>query len=151
MFFTLYYIFKIYNNQNNIIYILNLKEDLQEKKTVQASGDEKKLIYNIDNNIVEQMEISESSNDAAFEEEKESSIKEETNESYESEESDIENSFSIENYIDLDIPENVIEKDYKLIIKILNGVKIHIIQKIYTLKNGKVHIIECEYKPNKKI
>jgi len=32
MFFTLYYIFKIYNNQTNIIYILNLKEDLQEKK-----------------------------------------------------------------------------------------------------------------------
>ena len=95
------------------------------------------------------MEISESSNDAAFEEEKESSIKEETNESYESEESDIENSFTIDNYIDLDIPENVVEKDYKLIIKTLNGVKIHIIQKIYTLNNGKIHIIECEYKPNK--
>ena len=128
------------------------KRKFSRKRTVQASGDEKKLIYNIDNNIVEQIEISESSdNDVPFEEEKESSIKEETNESYESEESDIENSFSIENYIDLDIPENVIEKDYKLIIKILNGVKIHIIQKIYTLKNGKVHIIECEYKPNKKI
>ena len=128
------------------------KRKFTRKRTVQASGDEKKLIYNIDNNIVEQIEISESSdNDVPFEEEKESSIKEETNESYESEESDIENSFSIENYIDLDIPENVIEKDYKLIIKILNGVKIHIIQKIYTLKNGKVHIIECEYKPNKKI
>jgi hypothetical protein len=95
------------------------------------------------------MEISESSNDAAFEEEKESSIKEEINESYESEESDIENSFTIDNYIDLDIPENVAEKDYKLIIKTLNGVKIHIIQKIYTLNNGKVHIIESEYKPNK--
>ncbi len=127
------------------------KRRFTRKRTVQASGDEKKLIYNIDNNIVEQMEISESSNDAAFEEEKESSIKEETNESYESEESDIENSFTIDNYIDLDIPENVVEKDYKLIIKTLNGVKIHIIQKIYTLKNGKVHIIECEYKPNKKI
>ena len=128
------------------------KRKFSRKRTVQASGDEKKLIYNIDNNIVEQIEISESSdNDVPFEEEKESSIKEETNESYESEESDIENSFTIDNYIDLDIPENVIEKDYKLIIKILNGVKIHIIQKIYTLKNGKVHIIECEYKPNKKI
>ena len=128
------------------------KRKFTRKRTVQASGDEKKLIYNIDNNIVEQIEISESSNDdVPFEEEKESSIKEETNESYESEESDIENSFSIENYIDLDIPENVIENDYKLIIKILNGVKIHIIQKIYTLNNGKVHIIECEYKPNKKI
>ena len=125
------------------------KRRFTRKRTVQASGDEKKLIYNIDNNIVEQMEISESSNDAAFEEEKESSIKEETNESYESEESDIENSFTIDNYIDLDIPENVVEKDYKLIIKTLNGVKIHIIQKIYTLNNGKVHIIESEYKPNK--
>ena len=125
------------------------KRRFTRKRTVQASGDEKKLIYNIDNNIVEQMEISESSNDAAFEEEKESSIKEETNESYESEESDIENSFTIDNYIDLDIPENVVEKDYKLIIKTLNGVKIHIIQKIYTLNNGKIHIIECEYKPNK--
>ena len=125
------------------------KRRFTRKRTVQASGDEKKLIYNIDNNIVEQMEISESSNDAAFEEEKESSIKEETNESYESEESDIENSFTIDNYIDLDIPENVAEKDYKLIIKTLNGVKIHIIQKIYTLNNGKIHIIECEYKPNK--
>jgi hypothetical protein len=125
------------------------KRRFTRKRTVQASGDEKKLIYNIDNNIVEQMEISESSNDAAFEEEKESSIKEETNESYESEESDIENSFTIDNYIDLDIPENVAEKDYKLIIKTLNGVKIHIIQKIYTLNNGKVHIIESEYKPNK--
>ena len=125
------------------------KRRFTRKRTVQASGDEKKLIYNIDNNIVEQMEISESSNDAAFEEEKESSIKEETNESYESEESDIENSFTIDYYIDLDIPENVVEKDYKLIIKTLNGVKIHIIQKIYTLNNGKIHIIECEYKPNK--
>jgi hypothetical protein len=125
------------------------KRRFTRKRTVQASGDEKKLIYNIDNNIVEQMEISESSNDAAFEEEKESSIKEEINESYESEESDIENSFTIDNYIDLDIPENVVEKDYKLIIKTLNGVKIHIIQKIYTLNNGKVHIIESEYKPNK--
>ena len=125
------------------------KRRFTRKRTVQASGDEKKLIYNIDNNIVEQMEISESSNDAAFEEEKESSIKEEINESYESEESDIENSFTIDNYIDLYIPENVVEKDYKLIIKTLNGVKIHIIQKIYTLNNGKIHIIECEYKPNK--
>ena len=95
------------------------------------------------------MEISKSRSDYAFEEEKESSIKEEINESYESEESDIENSFTIDNYIDLDIPENVVEKDYKLIIKTLNGVKIHIIQKIYTLNNGKVHIIESEYKPNK--
>jgi len=95
------------------------------------------------------MEIAKSRSDYAFEEEKESSIKEEINESYESEESDIENSFTIDNYIDLDIPENVAEKDYKLIIKTLNGVKIHIIQKIYTLNNGKVHIIESEYKPNK--
>ena len=126
------------------------KRKFSRKRTVQASGDEKKLIYNIDNNIVEQIEISESSNDdVPFEEEKESSIKEETKEYYESEESDEENSFSIDNYIDLDIPENVIEKDYKLIIKNLNGVKIHVIQKIYTLKNGKCHIIECEYKPNK--
>ena len=95
------------------------------------------------------MEIAKSRSDYAFEEEKESAIKEEINESYESEESDIENSFTIDNYIDLDIPENVAEKDYKLIIKTLNGVKIHIIQKIYTLNNGKIHIIECEYKPNK--
>ena len=125
------------------------KRRFTRKRTVQASGDEKKLIYNIDNNIVEQMEIAKSRSDYAFEEEKESSIKEEINESYESEESDIENSFTIDNYIDLDIPENVVEKDYKLIIKTLNGVKIHIIQKIYTLNNGKVHIIESEYKPNK--
>ena len=58
-------------------------------------------------------------------------------------------SFEINNYVDFDVPENTINKEYKLIIKNYNGVKIHVIQKIYTLKNGKIHIIECEYKPNK--
>jgi len=55
----------------------------------------------------------------------------------------------INNYIDFDVPENTLNKEYKLIIKNYNGVKIHVIQKIYTLKDGKIHIIECEYKPNK--
>lgn len=122
------------------------------KKTVQAFGDEKKLIYNIDNNIIEQIELSEedesSSEVAHKEQDKKPIINDGIKESINSNNSSNE-SFEINNYVDFDVPENTINKEYKLIIKNYNGVKIHVIQKIYTLKDGKIHIIECEYKPNK--
>ena len=100
----------------------NIKNKVVVKKNVLIKEDEIKEnqeIKNIDNNIKDQKYI-----------------KEEKFSNSESEES-----FDID-YDDEDVPENTIKNEYKLIKKNLSNFKCKIIRKIYTLKNGNVHIVE---------
>ena len=98
----------------------NIKNKVVVKKNVEKKEiKENQEIKNIDNNIKDQKYI-----------------KEEKFSNSESEES-----FDID-YDDEDVPENTIKNEYKLIKKNLSNFKCKIIRKIYTLKNGNVHIVE---------
>jgi hypothetical protein len=98
----------------------NIKNKVVVKKNVEKKEiKENQEIKNIDNNIKDQKYI-----------------KEEKFSNSESEES-----FDID-YDDEYVPENTIKNEYKLIKKNLSNFKCKIHRKIYTLKNGNVHIVE---------
>ena len=99
----------------------NIKNKIKKNNVIKKEEEikENQEIKNIDNNIKDQKYI-----------------KEEKFSNSESEES-----FDID-YDDEDIPENTVKNEYKIIKKNLSHFKCKIIRKIYTLKNGNVHIVE---------
>jgi len=103
----------LYSNIKNKII---KKEKKDDKKEI---AENQETIKNIDNNIKDQKYI-----------------KEDLLSNSESEES-----FDID-YDDEDIPENTVKNEYKIIKKNLSHFKCKILRKIYTLKNGNVHIVE---------
>ena len=103
----------LYSNIKNKI----IKKEKKDEKNEIAENQE--TIKNIDNNIKDQKYI-----------------KEDKLSNSESEES-----FDID-YDDEDIPENTVKNEYKIIKKNLSHFKCKILRKIYTLKNGNVHIVE---------
>ena len=106
----------LYSNIKNKI--INIKKDKKDDKK-ENDKENQDTIKNIDNNIKDQKYI-----------------KEDKLSNSESEES-----FDID-YDDEDIPENTIKNEYKIIKKNLSHYKCKILRKIYTLKNGNVHIVE---------